>query len=607
MPLPLYKYFRLSIIVFTIISIFNNPLFAQYQRVLKDFETLKPVERGTRFWGAIEEMALPEKELNQFVSAATKFAINNNDKVLLREISFMKNLWKISSPSTVPALTKELKKDIANGNTLEVGYWYHAIAQLNFRAGDYAEFYENYFKAMEIFEQTGFENVPSISKFLHDFALSYYYFKEYEEVIKLMKISIKYPPFNANHDIQRYNNLAMAYFHSGKNDSTHYYLKKTYAVAEKYHSDIWKTIVTDNFATMHYKQGNYAKALNDYLQILKNSSGEDYYQLVFKAYIHISKIYVKTNLTRKAKLYLDSAEMQFKILKPKYFGDEQQIELFKQSFFKAKKRYYTAVGDYKNAIIFSDTLHKMELDIAQRYNSKIAKLSSDKLELNKRELTISKAQREKLSLNIFYIILVAVILICAAIGFSFIFVKRQNDKVAYLILVNQNKLDLAEKDRIAIELINAKKEIGNFVEKISEHSDIISSLEADLKKMAPENPNNKHHVDTALQRLKTARILTDDDWLAFLRNFQTSFPAISHALKTYTPALTVSEMRYLMLSHLGFSNKEMARAIGVSESGIRLTFSRVKKKLNGTSEDTATTLMQKLTNYAETLANSEVN
>ena len=55
-------------------------------------------------------------------------------------------------------------------------------------------------------------------------------------------------------------------------------------------------------------------------------------------------------------------------------------------------------------------------------------------------------------------------------------------------------------------------------------------------------------------------------------------------------------MRYLMLIKLHFSHKEMARALGVSDAAIRVTWSRVRKKLNGTLEDTPSSLIEKIMN-----------
>src|SRR5690606_2436636 len=113
------------------------------------------------------------------------------------------------------------------GEMLYAGYCHHFLAQQHFWLQEYGYAFENYFAAYEIFEDLGFQNVPTISKFLHDFALSRYYFKDYNDVIRLMRISIKHTPYNSNHHIQLYNNLGSAYSKLQIRDSAMFYFNKT--------------------------------------------------------------------------------------------------------------------------------------------------------------------------------------------------------------------------------------------------------------------------------------------------------------------------------------------------------------------------------------------
>lgn len=104
----------------------------------------------------------------------------------------------------------------------------------------------------------------------------------------------------------------------------------------------------------------------------------------------------------------------------------------------------------------------------------------------------------------------------------------------------------------------------------------------------------KQQVNQTLNNLKMVKILTDEDWYEFQYNFEASFPDFTSVVKSQTPALTVSEVRYLMLVKLQLNNKEMARALGVSEAAIRVTWSRIRKKLNGGSEDTPLDLIERI-------------
>lgn len=167
--------------------------------------------------------------------------------------------------------------------------------------------------------------------------------------------------------------------------------------------------------------------------------------------------------------------------------------------------------------------------------------------------------------------------------------KRQSER-----LIAQNRIAILEKQKAEKELQQAKSEIDHFVSKISEHNYIVSKLEEDLNKLKNLENREKQQVNQTLNNLKMVKILTDEDWYEFQYNFEASFPDFTSVVKSQTPALTVSEVRYLMLVKLQLNNKEMARALGVSEAAIRVTWSRIRKKLNGGSEDTPLDLIERI-------------
>ncbi|MDD3003449.1 LuxR C-terminal-related transcriptional regulator [Flavobacterium sp.] len=89
----------------------------------------------------------------------------------------------------------------------------------------------------------------------------------------------------------------------------------------------------------------------------------------------------------------------------------------------------------------------------------------------------------------------------------------------------------------------------------------------------------------------------------FQHNFEIAFPELIDSFKSYAAEMTVSEIRHLMLAKLGFNNKEMARTLGVSESAIRVTWSRIRKKLNLSQEETAISLINRILENKEVISN----
>ncbi|QBO57454.1 hypothetical protein NBC122_00618 [Chryseobacterium salivictor] len=123
---------------------------------------------------------------------------------------------------------------------------------------------------------------------------------------------------------------------------------------------------------------------------------------------------------------------------------------------------------------------------------------------------------------------------------------------------------------------------------------MVSNFETKLEKLKNLKNDEQRNIREKLDKMKKVKILTDEDWIGFQNNFDAIFPDFTDILKGNSPDMTASEMRYLMLIKLKFSHKEMARALGVSDNAIRVTWSRVRKRLNGTLEDTPEDLIKRL-------------
>ena len=84
---------------------------------------------------------------------------------------------------------------------------------------------------------------------------------------------------------------------------------------------------------------------------------------------------------------------------------------------------------------------------------------------------------------------------------------------------------------------------------------------------------------------KKSTILTDDEWEYFRQLFEKVHAGYLQRLKEKFPGLTPAETRFMALSKLNLSSKEMAGTLGVGTDAIRQYRSRLRKKLNLTEED----------------------
>lgn len=569
------------------------------EKILLDrlYQAETSIDRARIFWAVGEGVS--REEYLKFIDKAKIFAARKDDKFLMEHIdhmlSHMNAVEGLTYQNEITAVQNLLHRYQQEGKILQEGYCHHVLAQLHFWLRDYGLSFEHYFHAYEIFEKIGFENVPTITKFLHDMALSRYFFKDYEEVIRLMHISKKYTPYNENHHIQLYNNLGAAYKQLRIKDSALFYLRKTYDLSKKYNYGVWEGIAYGNIGNVYFNEKDYKQAHCYYLLEFELAKDDSTDPIWLASYNNISKTLVKLDSLPKAKVYLQKiADKLANLQQDKLYGENEHLKSLQRDFYEVMTEYAQKSGDYKLALRYKDSLNRLQQKIDSTFNSAIVKMSADKLLIQNKELELAQKEQEKSFQRIIYISLISLVIIIGILVYLYMYKLALRKRRQAERLIVQNRITLLEKQKAEKELQNAKSEIQHFVRKISEHTHVITELEKNLNNLKNLESDQQQQVSQTLQNLKSAKILNDRDWFEFQANFDAAFPDFTTTIKNRVPAITVSELRYLMMLKLGLSNKEMARAIGVSDGSIRVTWNRVRKKLNGTPEDTPETLLEKI-------------
>jgi two-component system, NtrC family, sensor kinase len=83
-----------------------------------------------------------------------------------------------------------------------------------------------------------------------------------------------------------------------------------------------------------------------------------------------------------------------------------------------------------------------------------------------------------------------------------------------------------------------------------------------------------------LTNLRHSVLLTDEGWDNFVMLFERVNAGFFDRLRRKYPDLTPAEVRYMALSRLSYSGREMANMLGVSEGAIRQYRSRIRRKLD---------------------------
>ncbi len=563
---------------------------AQYEDLVDTLKKSNQSERRRVLIGFLESHRIRiGGDVLTYYKVAEDYAQSINDKQLLKDIDFQLtkknrvfNKPKAEWQAELHKLAKEYHK---KKEWYYEGGCYHELSQFQFQQEQYDLAFQNAIIALDIFKKNGYENTPSIGKVLHEIALNYYFFQDYQEVIKLMRASIKLPAFSRGLDMQRYNNLAMAYLHLNKMDSTKYFLNKTYTLAEKYNSNSWKSIVSGSLGNIYYDENDFQKALRYYKIQVENSEGQEIPLIRVSSYVNLAKIYLNLGFIRLAKQTIEKTEDSLNHQGVMFLGDIQQNEKLKKAHLENKFSYALKTQDYKNALIYKDSLNSISGRLEEKYNTSQIELATIKLRIREHQLRVAESEAEKLRQSFGFVLLFVLILV--VLGFvlfkgyhSRIKKKKQNER-----LLSQSKIAILEKSYTRNELDHAKDQISQFIDEINQQNKLVQKFEEELIRVKKVRQQNPEIIEKSLEHLKDIRILTEENWTNFKFNFGKAYPELLYHLKKHTPALTSSEKRYLMLASLSLSDKDMANALGVSEATIRVTRSRVRKKMSNLPEE----------------------
>lgn len=530
----------------------------------------------------------------EFLQEVLQFAKAHKDELLEKEIIFLQETiphQKEESAEYRINLYENLLKDKYAKDPYYKARCLYQIGQNWFVLQEYGLAFEHLGKARKEFERIGFENVPIIGKFLHDLALDYYYFRNYDEAIKLMLISVKLPAWGNHLDIQRFNTLGMCYYKKGLNDSALHYFNLASLQAKKYSNPLWEGLVNGNMGNVYFNKKEYTKAL-EYLHKEDNVEliEADYHEIAHNSCSNLARVYLQIDSLVKAKYYIDKTEKFFSKQNNYQFGKEQQFEIGKKVYFENQYNYHLKSKDLAGAMLYLDTLRQVEIRESEKYNDNLIKLAEGKLEIQDNLTKLALREKEN-----FRLVLVSFLLFLATVlALLLFYVAKQKNKREKSLFSAKERIAELEKQKIQGELEKSRTEITTFVKKVKEKERLIEDISESLGRLENENLANKVELQKSIKDLKKTKILTPDDWLYFKNNFDSTYPDFTKRISHTFPAITSSELRYLMLVKLGLNHKQMADLPGISSDAIRVTWNRVKKKTDSPAGQTPESLLDQL-------------
>jgi tetratricopeptide (TPR) repeat protein len=428
-------------------------------------------------------------------------------------------------------------------------YWYD---KKNYEAGfDYA------LKLDRLLKTTNARDFPDLPEYYDIIGNCYYLFRDYKTAIKYFKntINTSETSFNWKPRWAAANTLGLCYMKLNKIDSSDYYFKKATQSKFLNKDSIQYSISMGNIANNLYKKGKFEAAEPLFWSDISNALKNKDYGLAAGAMIPLADIFINQGKMEKAWELLQKSENFIRKT-----GQNERNE----NLYPVISRWYDKQGMQEKAIRYRDSAiiavnnnnNTFSTLMVLRVQQKV-----DRQKLEQTELQLEEANRNRKIKTIAFILFIIVVL--AFILLYYRYMKR--------IYKEKQRANEAELSFSEAQLDNAQQKIDSFLKEIENKNTLISKL---------QNIDYSATNNMAIEEIKKAAILTDEDWENFRQSFEQIYPGYIERLRTKYSHITPAEIRIVVLSRLNLSHKEIANILGISAQSSRVTWHRLKKKLD---------------------------
>ena len=386
-------------------------------------------------------------------------------------------------------------------------------------------------------------------------ANAYYRFGEYREVINLLLKAVKITVTDNNRinyfDAQ--NTLGLCYQKLGLLDSADYWFERVINSRQILPDGVWQNIARGNLGYSHFLRGRYDAAIPLLEADIAGAIEIQDWGLASGSLMPLATIYLQRGEIAKAEgLTLQAVD---------YVRRSGQTNRYLK-LYPLLAKLYAAKGNAVLAAQYVDSTLFIRDSLDHQFSVLQPLRAQQKIELQQQKAAQeSLAYEKRLKVMERDALLAIAGLLMALLGYVYYATRRKLQQEQQL-----KTMQLREKEN---ELELASVQLHEFAQSIQEKNRLLEVLEQQFG--AAGN-------DAILQELRQSTILTNADWEKFRSLFEQVHIGFLDRLRCRFPHLTPAEIRFMVLSRLHFSNKEMAAALGVSPQTVRTIWYRIRKK-----------------------------
>jgi len=443
--------------------------------------------------------------------------------------------------------------------------FYGHLGQGYDKLGNYSKSHHYWIKAIEAAKKTA--NDELISDQYFNYVTYFLNQQRYEEA--------KVPAFQAvdllknKPEVERklydtYSLLGQIYSSLNQPDSALYYVNLSHAYALKTQDKENLVISYATLGHIYSDQQQYAKSLG---YLLKSAEIEEQLTGIGSPadlYHNIGVVYLKMRNYPHAIIYLNKSNK-----KAYSEGDIYTLHLNYHDLgesYLGLKNFERALIMKDSSFMYYDSIHNIESDkelLQQevRYKTKFKEQENKLLKLEVKRQNSLREKEQEIRRGMLLLGLILIIVLLGIVYILFINNRLKKSKVAETNAQLRNQ-------KLEEELLNQR--LNLLTEEINRKNQLIQSLEEGANSVVEESLLNK--------------VTLENDWLAFMTEFDKIHRGYLSELKNTFPELTTNNLRLAALVKMEFSNKEIANILCITENGVKKAKQRLKDRVRGEND-----------------------
>jgi len=517
------------------------------------------------------------KLLNQL----EQLALKKDDKITQASVIFYRGLYVMAMDARqhnqgVTTMLNGIALAEKNKQQLQAAYFRHSLGYYYFTSKkDYVPALQNMLRAHYIFKQVGYRDVNDQDGKLDRLAFVYYHLNNFNESIRNLHLSLKYPIKSKRRHISLLNTIGQSYRELFEPDSARKYFRLSRELALRSKDTAWIGITSGNLGRLYLSENSYAKAKPFMQEYYECSLATKDSALVIEALAGLGDI---ARASGQVDLALQNLKQAETILDKAFVSGDMPFESYmrKQYLYSVYSRTWDARGDAVRSLIYLKEANKIKDSIERR-----AKLSKNTAiqQLFEAEQTNNQfrlLEKEKQTAVMKQYLLIAIGLLFIII-FALLYSRQIRERKIQKQKENLLKL---EKEKAQSDLQYAQEQLEEYLRNIRQKTEMLDNTQSEMDSLRQQYRIPAEDEQAVLQKLSYATILTDDDWTKFKILFEKVHAGFFLKLKAAYPGLTPAETRLCCLIKLGLNSHEMAAMMGISTMSIKKNRQRLRKKIS---------------------------